>query len=137
MIFWAVTGSIATRYFYLRRDLDTSNAPFVGAMLGASTGPFGLVPLCIDTPDLTTRFTVMPNALMTMGAMRARLATSLTTRSFSSCVIPCSSSPSTLFRFGADRSHALGHPRRYERHRQRVGDVRAPHPALPHPLCAV
>ncbi len=37
MVFWAVTGSIATRHFYLRRDLDTSNAPFVGAMLGAST----------------------------------------------------------------------------------------------------
>ena len=53
MIFWAVTGSIATRRFYLRHDLDTSNAPFVGAMMGASTGPFGLVPLCLNTPLLT------------------------------------------------------------------------------------
>ena len=60
MIFWAVTGSIATRRSYLRRDLDTSNAPFVGAMLGASTGPLGLVPLCMNTPELTTRLMVMP-----------------------------------------------------------------------------
>ena len=68
MIFWAVTGSIATRRSYLRRDLDTSNASFVGAMLGASTGPFGLVPLCINTPDLTTRFMVMP-ALASVGVL--------------------------------------------------------------------
>ena len=61
MIFWAVTGSIATRRSYLRRDLDTSNASFVGAMLGASTGPFGLVPLCMNTPTLTTRMMVMPS----------------------------------------------------------------------------
>ena len=44
MIFWAVAGSIAIRHAYLRRDLDTSNAPFVGAMLGAASGPFGLAP---------------------------------------------------------------------------------------------
>ncbi len=60
MIFWAVSGSYATRRAYLRRDLDTSNAPFVGAMLGASTGPFGLVPLCMNTPVLTTRLMVAP-----------------------------------------------------------------------------
>ena len=68
MIFWAVTGSIATRHFYLRRDLDTSNAPFVGAMLGASTGPFGLVPLCMNTPNLTTRMMVFP-ALASVGVL--------------------------------------------------------------------
>ena len=60
MIFWAVTGSITARRSYLRRDLDTSNAGFVGAMLGASTGPFGLVPLCMRTPELTTRMQVFP-----------------------------------------------------------------------------
>ena len=60
MIFWAISGSYATRRAYLRRDLDTSNAPFVGAMLGASTGPFGLVPLCMNTPVLTTRLMVAP-----------------------------------------------------------------------------
>ncbi len=60
MIFWAVSGSIATRRSYLRRDLDTSNASFVGAMLGASTGPFGLVPLCMNTPVITTRLMVAP-----------------------------------------------------------------------------
>ena len=60
MIFWAVTGSIAIRYAYLRRDLDTSNAPFVGAMLGAASGPFGLVPLYLNTPTITTRLMVAP-----------------------------------------------------------------------------
>ena len=60
MVFWAVAGSIATRRAYLRRDLDTSNASFVGAMLGASTGPLGLVPLCMNTPNLTTRMMVVP-----------------------------------------------------------------------------
>ncbi len=60
MIFWAVTGSLATRYAYLRKDLDTSNSPFVGAMMGASTGPLGLVPLCLNTPTLTTRMMVFP-----------------------------------------------------------------------------
>jgi branched-chain amino acid transport system permease protein len=60
MIFWAVSGSIATRLSYLRKDLDTSNASFVGAMLGASTGPLGLVPLCINTPTITTRMMVAP-----------------------------------------------------------------------------
>ena len=68
MIFWAVSGSIATRRSYLRRDLDTSNASFVGAMLGASTGPFGLVPLCMNTPALTTRLMVMP-ALASVGVL--------------------------------------------------------------------
>ena len=60
MIVWAVAGSIATRRAYLRRDLDTSNASFVGAMLGASTGPLGLVPLWMNTPEITTRMMVVP-----------------------------------------------------------------------------
>ena len=60
MVFWAVTGSFAIRHAYLRRDLDTSNAPFVGAMLGAATGPFGLVPLYLNTPTITTRLMVAP-----------------------------------------------------------------------------
>lgn len=65
MIFWAVIGSMAARRSYLRKDLDTSNAPFVGSMLGASTGPVGLVPLCIYTPTITTRMMVLP----TLGAI--------------------------------------------------------------------
>ena len=66
MVFWGVTGSIVTRRVYLRRDLDTSNAGFSGAMIGAATGPFGLVPLWIKTPDLTTRLMVFP-ALAAVG----------------------------------------------------------------------
>jgi branched-chain amino acid transport system permease protein len=73
MVFWAVSGSLATRYFYLRRDLDTSNAPFVGAMLGASTGPFGLVPLCMNTPTLTTRMMVFPT-LASVGVLMIAFA---------------------------------------------------------------
>ena len=73
MVFWAVSGSLATRYFYLRRDLDTSNAPFVGAMLGASTGPFGLVPLCMNTPTLTTRMMVFPT-LASVGVLMVAFA---------------------------------------------------------------
>jgi branched-chain amino acid transport system permease protein len=68
MIFWAVTGSYAARHFYMRRDLDTSNAPFVGAMLGASTGPFGLILLCKNTPELTKRLMVAP-ALGSVGVL--------------------------------------------------------------------
>ncbi len=60
MLLWAVTGSIVTRRAYLRRDLDTSNASFVGAMLGASTGPLGLVPLWMTTPEIGTRMMVVP-----------------------------------------------------------------------------
>lgn len=60
MIFWAVTGSFIIRYAYLRHDLDTSNASFVGAMLGASAGPFGLIFLYLNTPTITTRLMVAP-----------------------------------------------------------------------------
>ncbi|MDH3742203.1 MAG: branched-chain amino acid ABC transporter permease [Hyphomicrobiales bacterium] len=60
MIVWSVGGSILIRYRYLHRDLDTSNANFVGAMMGAATGPVGLVPLWMRTPELTNRYIVLP-----------------------------------------------------------------------------
>lgn len=60
MIAWGIGGSILIRRRYLQRDLDTSNATFVGAMVGAATGPFGLVPLWLRTPELTTRLIVLP-----------------------------------------------------------------------------
>jgi len=60
MIFWSLAGSIVTRRIYLNRDLDTSNATFVGAMMGAALGPFGLAPLWWKTPDLTSRYIVLP-----------------------------------------------------------------------------
>jgi branched-chain amino acid transport system permease protein len=53
-------GSIAIRRRYLQHDLDTSNAAFVGAMLGAATGPVGLLPLWLRTPELTNRLIVLP-----------------------------------------------------------------------------
>ena len=60
MVFWAVVGSIVTRRIYLHRDLDTSNATFVGSMLGAATGPFGLAPLWIKSPELNQRYLLSP-----------------------------------------------------------------------------
>jgi len=50
MIFWAVAGSMLTRRRYLARDLDTSNANFIGAMAGASLGPIGIAALWAKTP---------------------------------------------------------------------------------------
>ncbi len=63
MAFWGITGALGTRFVYLRRDLDTSNANFVGAMMGAATGPVGLVPLWIKAPELSNRFTIAPALL--------------------------------------------------------------------------
>ena len=60
MIFWGVAGSALIRRRYLHRDLDTSNATFVGAMMGAATGPVGLAPLWLRTPYLTNRWIVAP-----------------------------------------------------------------------------
>jgi len=66
MIFWGVVGSTITRRVYLNNDLDTSNTGLVGAMLGASTGPFGLAPLWFKKPEITTRLMVFPS-LATVG----------------------------------------------------------------------
>ncbi|MGI9465297.1 MAG: branched-chain amino acid ABC transporter permease [Aestuariivirgaceae bacterium] len=63
MIVWGVGGSIAIRHRYLRRDLDTSNANFVGAMVGAATGPVGLAYLWAKTPALTNKFIIFPALL--------------------------------------------------------------------------
>ena len=60
MIAWGVIGSFLIRRRYLQHDLDTSNAVFVGAMVGAATGPVGLIPLWFKTPDLTNRLIVAP-----------------------------------------------------------------------------
>lgn len=65
MIFWSLVGGFVTRRIYLHRDLDTSNATFVGSMLGAATGPFGLAPLWMKSPELTNRYIVFP----TLGAV--------------------------------------------------------------------
>ncbi len=65
MLFWSVLGSVVVRRMYLRKDLDTSNSPFVGAMLGAATGPIGLLPLCIKTPPISNRLMVFS----TLGAV--------------------------------------------------------------------
>ena len=59
MTAWAVIGSVATRRRYLRHDLDTSNASLLGAMLGAGTGPIGLIPLWLKTPEITNRLIVV------------------------------------------------------------------------------
>ena len=60
MVVWAIAGSILVRYRYLHCDLDTSNANFVGAMVGAATGPLGLIPLWMRTPELNNKLIVLP-----------------------------------------------------------------------------
>lgn len=73
MVVWAITGSILVRQRYLRRDLDTSNANFVGAMVGAATGPIGLLPLWMRTPELSNRLIVLP-AIATVTLVAAAFA---------------------------------------------------------------
>lgn len=73
MIFWAVVGSIWTKRLYLRKDLDTSNAGYVGSMLGAATGPIGLVPLWMNTPQITNRLMIVPT-LAAVGVIAAAFA---------------------------------------------------------------
>ena len=63
MVAWGVIGSVVTRRRYLRHDLDTSNAPLLGAMLGAATGPVGLIPLWLKTPEITNRLIVVSSIL--------------------------------------------------------------------------
>lgn len=58
MIAWGVIGSVVLRHRYLARDLDTTNANFVGAMAGASLGPVGIAALWARTPALTGRIIV-------------------------------------------------------------------------------
>ncbi len=60
MIFWAVIGSAIPRRIYLHKDLDTSNAGFAGAMLGAATGPLGLGLFWLKTPEITNRYLIWP-----------------------------------------------------------------------------
>jgi len=72
-IFWGVAGSFLTRHAYLRRDLDTSNASFTGAMLGASTGPLGLIFLWKNTPEIGKRLIVAP-ALASIGVLMIAFA---------------------------------------------------------------
>jgi len=73
MVVWAVMGSVLLRRRYLHRDLDTSNANFVGAMVGAATGPIGLVPMWMRTPELNNRLIVLP-AIATVTLVAAAFA---------------------------------------------------------------
>lgn len=58
MILWGVVGSVLLRRRYLARDLDTTNANFVGAMAGAALGPVGIGALWARTPELSGRIIV-------------------------------------------------------------------------------
>lgn len=60
MILWGIIGNIWTRRVYLRKDLDTSGVGFVGAMVGASFGPIGLIPLWNKAPTLSRRLQIWP-----------------------------------------------------------------------------
>jgi len=65
MIAWGVIGSIVTRRVYIRRDLDSSNATLGGSMIGAATGPIGLVPLWWKAPEITNRL-LLPASILSV-----------------------------------------------------------------------
>lgn len=73
MIFWGAVGAVVIRARYLRRDLDTSNTTFVGAMTGAALGPVGLAPLWAATPRLGRFLSVAP-AILTVVLVAAAFA---------------------------------------------------------------
>lgn len=58
MILWGVAGSILIRRRYLARDLDTSNANFIGTLAGAALGPVGIAALWARTPTVSNRLIV-------------------------------------------------------------------------------
>ncbi len=58
MIVWSIIGSIMIKRRYLARDLDTSNANFMGAMAGAALGPVGIAALWSRTPTKSGYLTV-------------------------------------------------------------------------------
>ena len=59
MIAWGVAGGVVLHRRYFNRDLDTSNASFVGALSGAALGPVGVGLLWARTPELTARITTV------------------------------------------------------------------------------
>jgi len=67
MIAWGAIGGVVTPRFFLRRNLDPSQAPLAGAFMGAATGPLGLVPLWYLTPRLSTAWIALP-AIGSIGA---------------------------------------------------------------------
>ena len=66
LIFWGVIGGAVTRRVYLQKDLDTSNAAFGGALVGAALGPLGLGPLWWKAPEIG-RVTILLSSLIVVG----------------------------------------------------------------------
>lgn len=50
VLFWGAVGGVVTPRVFTRRNVDVSQASFLGASVGGATGPFGLVPLWYLTP---------------------------------------------------------------------------------------
>ena len=60
MTFWGVVGAFGTRRAYLKKDMDTSNAGYIGSMIGAATGPVGLIALWLKTPETRKSLLIIP-----------------------------------------------------------------------------
>lgn len=60
MVAWGAVGAVMIRRAYFARDLDVTQARAVGVAVGAATGPFGLIPLYLKTPELSRRWQVLP-----------------------------------------------------------------------------
>ena len=73
LLFWGIVGSIGTRRIYLSKDLDISNAVLMGALIGASLGPLGLLFLWLKTPEASKKLIIMPS-LLTVGILMTAFA---------------------------------------------------------------
>jgi branched-chain amino acid transport system permease protein len=59
IVFWGSVGGIVTPWIYLRKNLGVSEAGLGGAIIGAATGPVGLIPLWHVAPRLRTAWNVV------------------------------------------------------------------------------
>lgn len=66
MAVWGTLGALLVRRRYLHRNLDTSDASFVGAMTGAALGPVGIGALWAATPRLGGFLKIAPLVLAIM-----------------------------------------------------------------------
>ncbi len=61
LVGWGAIGSLITPRVYSRKDKDISQAALIGTLIGAATGPFGLIPLWILTPKLGRKWIIFPS----------------------------------------------------------------------------
>jgi len=58
VVLWGTIGGIVTPRIFLKKDLDISSTVLFGSMIGAATGPIGLLPLWYFTPRSSGRWII-------------------------------------------------------------------------------